>query len=595
MVFGSDAASQNAAQRIQFLESEIARHNALYFEKAQPEISDAEFDRLKVELGSLRRELSDSESLASTPADQNGDDRIAGFSKYMHRSPMLSLDKAYSEGAVNAFSAHVANVLGHRNVRYVVEPKFDGLAVSAIYENGRLVRVVTRGNGREGDDVTQNARRFSDIPLNLRASAPDSFPKFLDARGEVFMSKAEFERVNEERDDAEESPYASPRNLASGTLKSTSGLGTKERRLQVVFYGVGTVEPVTAMPSSQAMLCRQFERWGLPTISPLHEAVFDSAVWKAIQDVSRQRDKLPYPIDGVVIKVDSFQERARLGTNEHAPNWAIAYKFTAERCTTRLRAITIQVGRTGVLTPVAELDPVQFGGALITRATLHNTDEIARRDLRVGDTVVVERSGDVIPAVTGVVLSARRADSVPFVFPGRCPSCDFPVMHREGEAIRRCTNNRCPSQLQRRLAHFVSAHGMGIVGFGDATIAALVRSGSVRDPVDLYRLKRDDLIRIPTVGDKRCDHLLKSITHSRQADLKHQLTSLGIPGVGAGTARKLAQSFRNLREIAEADEKKLISMSDVTVETATEIFAFFQQQSARELVVELNPASGETR
>jgi DNA ligase (NAD+) len=590
---GADAAAEGTNRRKEFLEREIARHNKLYFEKAQPEISDAEFDRLKIELRSLREQLPDDRGPASTPAELNGDERIAGFSKCAHHSPMLSLDKAYSEAEVEAFSTRVANVLRDRNVRYVVEPKFDGLAVSAIYENGRLVRVVTRGNGSEGDDVTENARRFSNIPRELRGG-PD-FPKFLDARGEVFMSKAEFARLNEEREDAEEVPYASPRNLASGTLKSTSGVEAKGRRLAVVFYALGTIEPVVSGPPSQIMLCHQFERWGLPTISPVRTSVSGPAVWKAVQDIGRQRDTLPYPIDGVVIKVDSFEQRGPLGANEHAPNWAIAYKFTAERRTTRLRAITIQVGRTGGLTPVAELDPVELGGTQITRATLHNAEEIARRDLRIGDTVVVERSGDVIPAVTERILSARPLDSVPFAFPDLCPSCDSLVTRRDGEVIRRCTNRSCPSQVQRRLAHFVSPRGLGIVGLGDATIAALVRNGAVREPVDFFRLKREDLMAIPAMGEKRCGNLLKAIADSRHTDLKHQLVALGIPGLGAGVAGKLAHSFQNFREVGEAGEKELVSTGRVTAETAKQMVAFFQRPSSQELILELSATAVETR
>lgn len=590
---GAETAPETAVQRKEFLEREIARHNALYFEKAQPEISDAEFDRLKIELGSLREHSPDNPSAASTPADLNGDDRIAGFSKCAHRSPMLSLDKAYSQVAVEAFSTRVAEVLRDHHVRYVVEPKFDGLAISAIYENGRLMRVVTRGNGREGDDVTENARRFSNIPLELHGGR--DLPKFVDARGEVFMSKAEFARVNEEREDAEEARFASPRNLASGTLKSISGIDAKGRRLEVVFYALGAIESEVPGPSSQIMLCRQFERWGLPTVSPVRASVSPPEVWKAVQDIGRQREKLPYPIDGVVIKVDSFQQRVPLGANERAPSWAIAYKFTAERCMTRLRAITIQVGRTGVLTQVAELDPVELGGTIISRATLHNADEIARRDLRIGDTVVVERSGDVIPAVTETVLSARPPDSVPFVFPDHCPSCDFLVILRDGEVMRHCTNRGCPSQVQRRLMHFVSTRGLGIAGLGEATIAALVRNGAVCEPVDFFRLKRDDLMAIPAIGEKRSAKLLKAIADSRHVDLTHQLVSLGIPGLGSGVAGKLAHSFRDLREVGEADEDKLVSTGNISSETAKQLVAFFLLPSSQELIVELSAAARQSR
>lgn len=588
--FGTEAEPSSKEQRIRFLESEIARHNALYFEKARPEISDTEFDRLKIELGSLRKQSLAEASDSSVNADAIGDDRIVGFSKRLHHSPMFSLDKAYSESAVKAFLARVTEILGSHSVEFVVEPKFDGLAISAIYEEGRLVRVVTRGNGKEGDDVTANTRHFTNIPTRLRPASSGTLPKFLDVRGEVFMSKAEFARVNEERDDADETQYVSPRNLASGTLKSTSLLETKGRHLDLVFYGLGGIEPAIAAPSSQVALCRQFTQWGLPTITPARAALPADSVWKAIQKISRERDGLPYPIDGAVIKIDSFEDRGPLGENEHAPNWAIAYKFTADRCTTRLRAITIQVGRTGVLTPVAELEPVELGGALIARASLHNADEIARRDLRIGDSVMIERTGEVIPSVVGVDLSARPSDSRSYVFPNLCPSCDRPVLRREGEVARRCVNPDCPAQLQRRLVHFVSPHGMGIVGFGETTIAALIQNGSVHELVDLYRLKREDLIAVPTVGEKRADKLLMSIARSRHASLEHELVALGIPKVGPTLAGKLRLSFENLSQIANADEKSLTSTDGVSVETAKEIVAFFRQSSSRDLVNELAAA-----
>lgn len=538
--------------RLAWLRAEIARNDELYFRQAAPEITDAEYDRLKRELQELEAahpELAVSDGVA---ANAGGDDRSGMFPTHRHLRPMLGLAKAHTEVDLRAFVAKMAAAVGGEPV-FVIEPKYDGVAVSAIYERGRLTRLVTRGDGREGDDVTANAGVIAGLPDALRPSGPKSasvpLPDLVELRGEVYVNHAEFARINAARAAAGDEPLAHPRNLAAGTLKALDADVRGARRLAVVFYGWGAWEGA-GEPATQQELHERLRAWTLPTVGAVRVVAGWEETWAAVREFARAREAWPFPTDGVVVKLDAVDARRRAGDGPAAPPWAVAYKFQPARAVTRLRAITVQIGRSGVLTPVAELEPVALAGATVTRATLHNRAEIARRDLRVGDTVIVERAGEVIPAIVGVELAARPATAVPFEFPRNCPECGVAVLAEPGEATVRCGNDECPAQVRRRLEYFAAA--VGIKGLGPATIGALVGSGRLRTIAGLYRLSRADLLRLDGVGPKSADRLLAEIERSKTVELGRLIAGLGLPGVGPAAARRLAAEASDLRELLEA-------------------------------------------
>ncbi len=531
---GVTTGDDSARRRIEELRAEIARHDSLYFKQAKPEITDAEYDRLKQELSFLET----ANPQLAAPAPAVGDDRTGQLPGAAHREHIGSLDKAYTESEWRAFHARLTKALGRPDAVFVVEPKYDGLAISLTYERGVLVRAVTRGDGREGDDVTANVRAIETLPATLQPGA-QSLPELVELRGEVYVDNAAFARINAGREAAGEEPFAHPRNLAVGTLKSSDPGEVAERRLAIVLFGWGAWEGGVP-PRSQLEFHGQLGAWGLPVVKGVRIARTADEAWAAVNTIHRGRTALGFPVDGAVVKLDDVALRAQLGASDSAPRWAIACKHAPERAATVLRGITLQVGRTGVLTPVAELDPVEVGGATISRATLHNRDEIARRDLRVGDTVEIERAGEVIPAVVGVRLERRPADARPFLFPTRCPSCDTPLLAKPAEAAVRCVNTRCPAQRQRRLEHFASAAAVGLKGFGPATIAAMVEAGRLRTPADFFRLRREDLLALEGIGEKRAAALLAEIEASKSAELWRFIHGFSIPQVGEKTARELA-------------------------------------------------------
>ena len=571
------------ADRIRFLRTELQRHDDLYHRQARPEITDFEYDQLKRELATLEARFPALAALsAAASAGSASDDRTPGFSTYRHVERMLSLDKAYTESELREFHQRLVRLLGHNSPTYVIEPKFDGLAVSASYERGKLVRVVTRGDGVSGDDVTLNAKKIVSLPAMLKRVAGREFPALVEVRGEVFISLAEFARLNREREDSGEPIYASPRNLAAGTLKSLSQGDASSRRLDVVFYGLGGVEPASAIPPSQQLLLAQFNDWGLPTVKNSLVAHSVDGLWSAVQQMGASRQKFAYPTDGVVVKLDSATDQRTLGNTEHGPRWAIAFKFTPERQATRLNAITLQVGRTGLITPVAELQPIRIGGAMISRATLHNADEIARRDLRIGDYITLERSGEVIPAIVGVDLTRRPATAARYVFPPTCPGCAQLLMRRDGQVAWRCVNLNCGAQLKRRLLHFASPACVDIRGLGEATIGTLIESGRVHNVSDLYRLKRDDF---RSVGrGKSIGALLTAIDRSKDAELWRFVYGLGIPGIGGAGARSLALQFGSLEALAEASEGELRLLDGIGDDSARAVAEFFARAEVQQMI-----------
>ncbi len=549
-----------AAERMDALRTEIAYHDELYFKKSSPVISDNAYDQLKRELAALERAFPEAARDGTAPAGV-GDDRSGQFPTYRHRGRMLSLNKTYTEAELRAFDARLMRQLGRKELDYVVEPKFDGLAISVTYEKGKLVRAVTRGNGTEGDDVTANALTIRSLPTVLRALTPEGaanpVPEAVELRGEIYLPYAEFARINRERENAGEAPFAHPRNLAAGTLKQLDARETARRRLAIAFYGYGAWEPGAARPDSQQALLQQLRAWGLPTAGAPRLVKGADAMWQAVKALGRERAGFAYPTDGAVVKLNSAVLQEQVGTTSQAPLWAIAYKFVPERAETRLRAITLQVGRTGVLTPVAELEPVRVGGSTVTRASLFNRDEIARRDIRVGDFLYIEKAGEIIPAIASVNLARRTKEVVPFAFPNACPACGTGLIQDVSATAVRCPNYGCPAQVKRRVEHFASKSGVGIAGLGPAMVGKLVDKGRVKNVADLYRLRRDDLLAAGIAGEKSTDRLLAAIEQSKQAELWRVVAGLGIPKVGPATAHDLARHFGSLESLARAGREGL--------------------------------------
>ncbi|MBC7369653.1 MAG: NAD-dependent DNA ligase LigA [Undibacterium sp.] len=566
-----------ARARIHVLRREIAHHDELYYKKSAPEISDVAYDRLKRELAALEKEFPAS-ATGDSPSDSLGDDRTGAFPLYRHRERMLSLDKSYSEADLRGFYTRLTKRLGRNDLVYVVEPKFDGLAVSVTYERGKLVRAVTRGNGIEGDDITANALTIRTLPRELRAAAPDGstnfVPDLIELRGEIYLPLAEFNRINHEREAAGEALFAHPRNLAAGTLKQQDPREVAMRKLAIVFYGWGAYTPVTELPATQSEFHAHVRAWGLPGLASFSTARTADEIWSAVQAFDRSRPQLAFPVDGAVVKLDSVPLRNEVGATEHAPRWAMAYKFSPDRAETQLLAITVQVGRTGLLTPVAELAPVRLAGSTIARASLHNREEIARSDIRVGDFVYVEKAGEIIPAIVGVNTARRPVTSQAFVFPVACPACQTAVVRVAGETAVRCPNPDCPAQLRRRVQHFASDACVDIGGLGPAVIDALVESGRVKAIPDLYRLKRDGLLALNGVGAKSADRLLSALERSKHAELWRFIYGLGLPQIGTVSAKELARRFHKLDALAAA--------------TAEDFSAVLSASSSAALVAYLN-------
>ncbi|MEY4815414.1 MAG: hypothetical protein RLZZ162_2487, partial [Verrucomicrobiota bacterium] len=495
----------------------------------------------------------------------------------------------YTEAELRAFSARVEKAVGKRELAFVVEPKFDGLAVSITFEQGRLVRAVTRGNGVEGDDVTGHVLAITGLPRTLRVPGQGAgagvMPAVIEVRGEVYVPFAEFQRVNVEREAAGETRFANPRNLAAGTLRQLDASEVTRRGLAVVFYGIGACDPLTAYPTTQYGLHERIRAWGLPGVGEVWRAMGTEALWRAVQTVETARASFTFPTDGAVVKLDEMAWQREVGVGESAPRWAVAYKFASERAETRLRAITIQVGRTGVLTPVAELEPVTLAGSKVARATLHNRDEITRRDLRVGDFVYVEKAGEIIPALVGVNRARRPAEAVPFVFPTVCPACHTPVVQRAGEVAVRCPGAACPAQLRRRIEHFASKAGVDIEGLGPVMIEALVERGVVKELADLYRLRREDLAALGKNVSKSAERLLGAIEASKRAELARVIYGLGIPQIGAVAAKELARGCGSLEAVAALGNAAAPAGASAAVRAAAAYFAEPKNRTvARELI-----------
>jgi DNA ligase (NAD+) len=583
-----------AEARAKTLRTEIARADELYFKKSAPELSDPAYDQLKRELAAIEEAFPE---LATETAAGIGDDRNGEFPVARHRERMTSLKKSYSEAELRAFHAQVAKRLGRDDFVCVIEPKFDGLAISITYEHGRLVRALTRGNGEAGDDVTANVLALAGLPHSLAGqnseTALNAIPDLIELRGEIYIGFEAFRRLNAQQEKAGEESFAHPRNLASGTLKQHDPALVRARELQVVFYGIGACAPSALRPVSQQALHAAIHAWGLPGVENLRIARSVDEIWQAVKAVGAARIHYAFPTDGAVVKVDDARLQRALGVGPDAPNWAMAYKFAPERVSTRVTAITIQVGRTGVLTPVAELEPVELKGSTIARASLHNRDEIRRRDVRVGDYVFVEKAGEIIPAISGVDRARRPADLPAFVFPDHCPACGAEVVSLPGEAAVRCPNSACPAQLRRRLEYFGGNQGVEIEGLGPATIDALVSSEAIQTIADLYGLQPDN---VKMLGRSTGSRLLAAIEQSKRAELWRFVNGLGIPRVGPAAAKALARHFGGLRELSQATKEDLFDggkprVRGVSRNAGEAVIAFFAQPANRG-IVETMIASG---
>jgi DNA ligase (NAD+) len=563
------------------LREEIRRHEHLYYVLDRPEISDAEFDGLIRRLQEIETAHPEARTLDS-PTQRVGGAPREGFLKVRHSSPMLSLDNALNEEELTAFDRRVRELLSGQPYLYTVELKLDGLSLAVHYEGGQLRLAVTRGDGLEGEDVTENARTIRSLPLKVR-DAP--WQKF-EVRGEVVMTRRAFERLNEERAREGLPLYANPRNSAAGSLRILDPSVTAARKLEFQAYFL-LVEGRPAVSSHWESL-QQLRRLGFKVNPETTRAEGLGELMEYCRKWSDARDSLPYEIDGVVAKIDDVRQQERLGWTAKAPRWAIAYKFSARQAETVLEEIEVQVGRTGVLTPVARLRPVVVGGVTVSNATLHNEDEIARLDAAAGDSVVVERSGDVIPKVVRVV--ARPATRRPFRMPACCPVCQSEVARAEGEAAWRCLNTNCPARLKQSIEHFAARNVMDIDGMGEALVEQLVEKGLVRSIADLYQLTFEQLCSLDRMGEKSAAKILAQIEESKTRSLPRLLNGLGIAFVGERTAQLLADTLGGLDEIMQADEDRLRSVPEVGPKVAESIRGFFTERHNRELVERLRQA-----
>ncbi len=579
------ATKKNPAAHAEALRERLHHHTYQYYILNRPEISDAEYDRLFNELKAL--EAAHPELVTpDSPTQRVGGAVAAGFASVQHRVAMLSLDNAYNADEIREFAARLARALPGETFRYVCEPKVDGLGVALLYEKGRFVRGATRGDGRLGEDITQNLKTVRTVPLRLRP--PLDALDLLEVRGEVFMSQDAFDQLNRRLETDEEEPFANPRNAAAGSLRQKDPAVTAGRQLNIFVYGVSDARPhpfTSHWEAIQALGGAGFK------VNPRSRPCPDiDAVIAAVADLERDRASLGYDADGAVIKVDSLDQQARLGSTTHHPRWAVAYKFPAQRATTVVRRIEVGVGRTGALTPTAILEPVDIAGATISRATLHNADEIERLDVREGDTVILERAGDVIPHILEVLADRRPAGTSRFGFPTTCPVCGSAASRPEGEVVARCTNSTCPARLKEALLHYGSRRAMDIEHLGEAVADQLVDRGLVRDFAELYALGVDQLADLDRLAEKSATNLHTAIQASKSRGLARLLFALGIRYVGENVARILAMEFGSMAKVIGATEDALAAVHGIGPRIAGSVALFFQQEENRRLVTALQAA-----
>ncbi len=572
------------AARILKLQDEIRRHERLYYVLSKPEISDADYDALERELRDLEAQFPELVT-PDSPTQRVGERPSEEFPSFTHRAPMLSLDNTYSEDELREFEERIYRLVGQREMTYVAELKIDGLSMALHYEGGRLVRGVTRGDGVRGDDVTPNVRAIKSVPLALLGT---DVPEALEVRGEVFLPRSRFEAINREREESEEEPFANPRNSAAGTMKTLDARVVAERGLDIYLYAVAEVQGLAIRSHSEAL--GRMSGWGLK-VNPtsrlcrgLDDVLAFCAEWR------EKRDSLEYDIDGVVVKVDDFGLQSELGFTTKFPRWAIAYKYPPRQAATVVRAIEVQVGRTGKLTPVAHLDPVLLAGSTVSRATLHNEEEVARKDVRLGDTVLIEKGGDVIPKVVEVVAAKRPPGTVSWMPPDVCPICGSAAIKTEGEVDRRCPNASCPAQVEERLKHYARRQAMDIEGLGDVLVRQLVEKGLVKDFADLYALRLEDVVGLERMAEKSGQNLLDKIDASKGREVRRLLFGLGIRFVGERAAMLLTRHFRGLDVLAKASVDEIDALYEIGPVVAHSVHDWFGDEANARLMARLAAA-----
>ncbi|MCX6958346.1 MAG: NAD-dependent DNA ligase LigA [Verrucomicrobiae bacterium] len=562
------------------LRKQIQHHDQRYYDEAAPEIADRDYDLLYRELVELEKKYTT--LIVDDSPTQRVKERSQGFLSAAHLVPMQSLDNTYSEEEVIEFMKRLQKLLPGEEVLLTLEPKIDGVAIALLYEDGKLVRGLTRGDGTMGDDVTRNIKTISEIPHQLHGK----IPKLLEVRGEVYLSKKMFAQLNEERDEAGLPAFANPRNAAAGSLKQLDPAIVKERQLSAIFYGNGACEGSAL--KTQLELIDSLRQWGLPTHETTWRASTSEEALQGIRELGKIRHDYVFETDGAVLKVDQLAQRDRLGSTSKAPRWAIAFKYEPERAETRLLDITVQVGRTGILTPVAELEPVVVAGSRVARATLHNEEEILRKDLRIGDCVMIEKAGEVIPAVVRVLQEKRTGEERHFKMPTNCPVCHAAVIKKEGEVAIRCSNVSCPAQLQRQIEYFASRRAMDIAGLGEAVVVQLVDAGLLKSVADLYALRAEQLLPLERMGEKSVENLLQSIDQSRGRPFWRLLVALGIPHVGVTGARTLAEHFHTMQRLQLASVDEFLAIEEVGEIMAKSIHDWLRELKSIELLQQLH-------
>ncbi len=602
----------DAAKRIEQLRSEIRRHDHLYYVEAKPELSDRDYDRLLRELQDL--EAAHPELVTpDSPTQRVGGEPIAGFETVAHSRPMLSIDNTYDQAELRAWYDRVMKGLGRSAAKvetpapepgglfadaddyaheqdavgFVLEPKIDGVAVSLRYEAGQLTVAATRGDGRRGDDITHAVRTIRAIPLRLHA---DDVPDVLEVRGEIYMTQAEFQRLNEKREADGHERFANPRNATAGTLKQLDPRVIAQRRLAFYAHGRGAIDPEHVDRHSD--LLKALSRWGVPVNPHTTFATSFEDIWRAIEDFEAKRGGLGYQVDGIVVKVDRYEQQEELGYTSRSPRWCIAFKYEAEQATTRVLSIDWQVGKTGKLTPAVTMEPVFLAGTTVRHASLHNPDEVERKDVRVGDAVVIEKAGDIIPQVVRVVKENRPRGTRKVKAPTHCPSCGEQVMRVEGEVDVRCVNPDCPAQFREKMIHFAGRGQMDIDGLGEKVIDQLIEAGLLGSFRDLYALheKRDELVELERMGEKKVDNLIKAIEDSKQRGLSRVLAGLSIRHIGARAAEIVAGHFGDIDALGAADEETIADIPDIGPISAASLYQFLHSDAGQHVIEELRDA-----
>ena len=580
-----DAAT--AESKIEQLREAIRQHDYQYHVLDAPTVSDAEYDALVHELQTLEEEFPQFKR-EDSPTQRVGASPSEAFAPAPHRLPMLSLANAFEPAEIERFDERVRGWLDAPKVTYSVEPKFDGLSVELVYEAGSLILGATRGDSQVGENITANVRTIRSVPIKLFQPPGQSLPQRLEVRGEVYIDIEDFQALNRQRLTQQQPSFANPRNAAAGSLRQLDPNVTAARPLKFTAYDV--TQPEALGVATQEALLDTLRAFGFPVSQLFARCVSLEDVFAFYRDLEARRNRLPYEIDGVVVKLNDFALRRQLGATSKSPRWAIAYKFAAHQTTTRIRDITVQVGRTGALTPVAELEPASLAGVTVKRATLHNQDEIEKKDIRINDVVWIQRAGDVIPEVVAVVKARRQGDEKPFVFPSHCPVCQSRVVREEGEVAWRCPNASCPAQVKERIRHFASRNAMDIEGLGKKWVERLVDEGLVASVADLYRLTADQLVPLERLAEKSVDNLLRAIESSKTRSLERLLFGLGIRHVGQNLAQLLARQFGSLEALSQAQEAALAEVDGVGPKVAQSVYQFFGDTHNQALLAALKAA-----